>query len=130
MKKRTETISHKKDELQEERAPNLLEMYPTPSIKWEQAEDGLITLFTPRFSNKWMVKYVLPKMKNQDLKIHLDEFGSWVWQQIDGHTTVFQIAKNLQEKFGEKVEPVYDRLGMFINHLARRQFITLTNDEH
>lgn len=129
-KDRTKTNSQKKEELPEEQAPNLLDMCPVPSIKWEQAEDGLITLFTPRFSNKWMVKHILPRMKHQDLKIHLDEFGSWVWQQIDGHTTVFQIAKNLQEKFGESVEPVYDRLGLFINHLARRQFITLTNDEH
>lgn len=118
-----------KKELQEEQAPNLLEMYPAPAIRWEQEEDGLITLFTPRFSNKWMVKHVLPRMKNQDLKIHLDEFGSRVWQQIDGRTTVLQIANNLYEEFGEKVEPVYDRLGLFINHLARRQFISLASEK-
>ncbi len=127
MKKRNKLMSQKK-ELKEEQAPNLLEMYPAPAIRWEQEEDGSITLFTPRFSNKWMVKHVLPRMKNKDLKIHLDEFGSWVWQQIDGHTTVLQIAKNLYEKFGEKVEPVYDRLGLFINHLARRQFISLADE--
>lgn len=125
MKERNKTVSQKKQESQEEQAPNLLEMYPAPAIRWEQAEDGLITLFTARFSNKWMVKHVLPRMKNQDLQIHLDEFGSWVWQQIDGRTTVFQIAKNLREKFGDKVDPIYDRLGLFINHLARRQFISL-----
>jgi phage-related protein len=76
-----------------------------------------------------LVKYLLPHLKKRDFKIKLDEFGSCVWQQIDDRKTVMQIGGHLKEQFGEQVEPVYERLGMFVNLLARRNFISLESEK-
>lgn len=108
-----------------ENVPNLLDFYPHRSVEWERNDAGRIVLLVPRFSNRWMVKNILSRMKNKHLKIHLDEFGSWVWQRLDGRTAVREIGTGLVAAFGDSVEPVYPRLGLFINALARRRYIFL-----
>ena len=37
--------------------------------------------------------------------------------QIDGIKTVKEIGENLEERFGEKVNPLYERLLIFLNHI-------------
>ncbi|MCK5740140.1 PqqD family protein, partial [bacterium] len=64
-----------------------------------------------------MVKYVMPRMKQPHFKVSLDEFGSHIWEQIDGKRTIGEIGENLQEAFGEKVEPVWNRLTKFFVQL-------------
>ncbi len=108
---------------------NVLEMYPTQNVIWETLEDQNIALLVPKFKNKFLVKYLVPKMKNPNLKIKLDKFGTRVWQYIDGKNSVMQIGNHLKEDYGQDVEPVYERLGLFINLLAQRNFITLTSDQ-
>ena len=108
---------------------NVLEMYPTQNVVWETLEDQNIALLVPKFKNKFLVKYLVPKMKNPNLKIKLDKFGTRVWQYIDGKNSVMQIGNHLKEDYGQDVEPVYERLGLFINLLAQRNFITLTSDQ-
>ena len=41
--------------------------------------------------------------------------------------TFAEIAKKMQEKFGESIEPVDERLGQFINSLRQHDFITFIN---
>ena len=108
-----------------EKAPNILEMRPVHAVEWRKTEKGRIELLRPRFTHRWLVKYVLPRMKNPNVRIKLDDLGSWVWQQIDGKKTVYQIGLELQKAFGSEADPVYDRLGLFMNLLARRKFILL-----
>ena len=48
--------------------------------------------------------------------IELDELGSEVWRLIDGD-------KNILQKFGEKCEPVNERLILFIRYLNKRNWI-------
>ncbi|MBN2029778.1 PqqD family protein [bacterium] len=56
--------------------------------------------------------------------IHLDEFGSFVWNHCDGSQSVSEIAQKLRERFGDKVDPVYERLGGYIRLLAYHKLIT------
>jgi hypothetical protein len=67
---------------------------------------------------RWLVK----KPYKSDLE--LDKLGSRVWMLIDGNTTVLDIGKILKEEFGEKCEPAYDRLIMFLRYVNRKGWIT------
>lgn len=107
-----------------ETPPNVLEMIPTHQIDFEE-RDGTIYLLEPRFRNRIFLKYVLPRMKHPYVKIALDEFGTYVWKRINGHKTVYEIGNELKSEYGTKVEPVYERLGLFVNMLAQRQFVSL-----
>ena len=110
-------------------AENLLDYAPQPVILWQMDANGHVVLKLPRFNSRLLKSLLLPRMKNPHLSIHLDVFGTWVWQEMDGKKTVAEIAKSLSVQFGDAVEPVYERLGLFINLLARRKFIILSKNQ-
>ena len=56
-------------------------------------------------------------------QIHLDEMGNFVWPLIDGTRTVYEIAQLVKEEFGEKAEPLYERLVQYIQTLENYGFI-------
>ena len=105
-------------------APNVLDMVPAHSMDFEE-RDGRIMLLVPKFGDNRLGRFFMQRMKRPYYKIHLDEFGSRVWNLIDGRITVYQIGTLLHQEFGNDVEPVYERLGLFINMLAQRHFIHL-----
>ncbi len=106
---------------------NLLDLIPTRKIQFEESTNGLITLLKPKFKNKFLVKYLLPRIKKPNFRIKLDLFGSFVWKQCNGSNTLAQIADLLKENFHDEIDPVHDRLAMFIQSLARFHFIEYKN---
>jgi len=55
--------------------------------------------------------------------ITLEEFGSFIWNQIDGQKTVMEIGEKVKNQFGEKAEPLYERLGQYMNTLRKCEYI-------
>ncbi len=108
-------------------AHNLLELVPRRFPKYDVDSEGIVTIRVPRFKYAWMATRFVPKWKNPDILTRLDSFGSFVWQQIDGVRTVADIADALNARFGEEINPVYERLSTFIHQLLRRGFITLSD---
>jgi len=106
---------------------NLLDLIPKRVAQFEESSDGLVTILKPKFSNRLMVKYVLPRLKNPNFKVNLDQFGSFVWKLCDGTTTVEQIGRSLKENFQQDIEPLYERLSVFIQSLVRYRFLAYTN---
>ncbi len=58
-------------------------------------------------------------------KIRLDEYGWTVWELIDGNRDVREIGRDLRERFGEKVEPLYPRLSKFFAYLQHLKLIEI-----
>ena len=59
------------------------------------------------------LKFKIPEYK----KIELDEYASFVFNQIDGKKSIKEIGEVLEIKFGEKAHPLYERLLLFLNHI-------------
>lgn len=57
--------------------------------------------------------------------VHLDEFGSFVWRQIDSKRTVAQIAETVHEQFGEAAEPLHPRIVKYLQIVKSYNFIDL-----
>lgn len=55
--------------------------------------------------------------------IDLDTFGSFVWKQIDGGRTVYDIAMLVKAEFGQKAEPLYPRLVTYFRTLRNNRFV-------
>jgi hypothetical protein len=108
---------------------NLLDLIPKRMIEYEVSDQGLVTLLAPRFKNRLLRKWLQPRLKNPFLKVKLDEVGSAVWLLCDGQKSVKEIAVPLKEMFEEKIEPCYDRLGMFFQQLEGAHFIYYVNLE-
>jgi len=106
---------------------NLLDLIPRKMLSDEVNEDGNINVLKPKFRNKFMKKFVVPKLKSPFYKVKLDEFGSFVWRQINGKLTVEEIGIELKNNYKENIEPVYERLSVFIQSLERYKFIEYIN---
>ncbi len=51
--------------------------------------------------------------------------GSFIWKQIDGKKTIYEIALLVKDRYQEEAEPLYDRLIQYINILKNNKFIDL-----
>ncbi len=108
---------------------NLLELIPKRMVDHEIDETTIVTLLVPRFKNKLLKKWIEPRVKRRYLKVKLDEIGGAVWLLCDGQKNVKEIASVLREQFQEKIEPCYDRLGMFFQQLEQTELICYLNLE-
>jgi hypothetical protein len=102
---------------------NLLDLKPARRLEWEEVDDDRVALLVPRFTHPFWVKHLLPRLKSPHIRVKLDPIGSHLWRQCDGERTVEQIGALMQEKFGEKIEPLYERLGRFIARLAHEKWL-------
>ncbi len=103
---------------------NYLEKIPVrpERIGWSADEKGIVTL---EIENKGAFNRIAQKLfkKPKISYIHLDENGSFVWQQIDGARSISDIAPAVKERFGEAAEPLYERLAKFFQILDSYGFI-------
>ena len=103
---------------------NYVEKIPAknPDIGWKTDEEGKVTLEIENkgvFNRIFQVILKKPKISF----IHLDEMGSFVWPLIDGEKNIFEIGKFVEEHFGEKANPLYDRLSQYFQILDNYKFI-------
>ena len=103
---------------------NYLERRPMrpEGIEWTTDEKGIITLdienkgFFNRVAQKFFKK---PKVSH----IHLDEMGSFVWPLLDGEKDIVALGVLVKEHFGEKAEPLYERLAKYFQILDSYSFV-------
>ena len=87
------------------------------NIEYKVDENRIVTILEKqdhkiqRFFRK--LKFKIPLYK----EIDFDEISSEVFTQIDGIKTVKEIGECLEVKFGDKVNPLYERLLVFLNHI-------------
>ncbi len=106
------------------RTENFLDLIPVKSEKFrtETDSEGKVTIF---IENKGFFNFLAQKIfkKPRFSQVHLEDFGSFIFQQIDGVKTVKEIADLLHQKFGEKSEPLYPRISMYFNTLLNYGFV-------
>jgi hypothetical protein len=103
---------------------NYLDLTPICAKKHLIGDDEKVTVLIPKFTNKFVVERIVPKLKHPDMKLNLDEIGSAVWLLMDGKKKVKEIALELSQKFGDKIQPVDERLTKFLTQLYEQRLIT------
>ncbi len=103
---------------------NYLEKKPLrkENINWTTDESGKVTL---EIENKGVFNRVFQLLlkKPKISYIHLDEMGSFVWPIIDGEKTITEVGILVKEHFGEKAEPLYERLAKYFQILESYGFV-------
>lgn len=105
---------------------NYLDFIPVKneSLKYSIDDDGKVTI---DILNKGVFNRIAQKFfkRPEYTHVHLDEMGNFIWPLIDGNKTVYDVAQLVKEHFGEKAEPLYDRLVTYMNTLESYEFIKL-----
>lgn len=108
-------------------ASNFLDKIPTrnPDIGYTVDEKGVITL---EIENKGLFNRIAQKLfkKPKISYVHLDEMGSFVWPIINGEKNITEIGEAVDEHFGEKAHPLYERLAKYFQILESYGFVKLS----
>jgi len=105
---------------------NFLEYIPVRNeeFEFEQDEQGQITILKENkgLMNKiFQVLFKKPKVSY----IHLDEMGNFIWPLMDGQRNILEISEYVKAEFGEKAEPLYERLVKYLKILESYSFISI-----
>lgn len=103
---------------------NYLEKIPLRSerVDWKTEKDGSITLL---IENTGWANRIAQKLfgKPKVSFVHLDEMGSFLWPKLNGEMSIIELGEITKEKFGEKAEPLYERLARYLEILKSYNFI-------
>lgn len=106
---------------------NLLDYVPRipEKLNWTEDDEHRVTVDV---ENKGVFNRIAQKCFGRPAVSHiaLEQFGSFIWKQIDGVHTIYDIALLVKEEFGEDAEPLYDRLLAYFRTLQGHGFVTLT----
>ena len=102
---------------------NLFDLIPKIDERITTEKEGELSVIAfPRFRNRFIQKYLVPKNKSAIVRFRLDEHGTAVWNLIDGNRTVGKIAELLAEHFGHQENYEY-RVAEFVKQLYRQGFL-------
>jgi len=87
-------------------------------------DDGMVTVFVPKFKNELAKKYIVPKLKSSNFNIKLDKLGSEVWKKMDGKNKVHEIINQLSEKYGDDFKKPEERITKYLFQLYEQKLIS------
>ena len=103
---------------------NYLEKIPfrNPMIGWSADESGNVSL---EIENTGVFNRIAQKLlkKPKVSYVHLDEMGSFIWPLLDGEMNIIEIGEKVDEHFGEKAHPLYERLAKYFQILESYAFV-------
>lgn len=105
---------------------NYLDLIPEHSelCRYDISDEGKVTILV---ENKGVFHWIAQKIFHRPRisQIHLDEMGNFIWPLMDGERTIHDIAMLVREEFGEKAEPLYNRLVQYVRNLESYGFVKL-----
>ena len=106
---------------------NYLEYVPVYAngLKYEVV-DGKVTIFQENKGLFNRIAQIIWK-KPAVSQIHLDEMGNFIWPYINGENSIMDIAAFIKEEFGEKAEPLYNRVVEYFRILVSYGFVEYKN---
>ena len=103
---------------------NYLEKIPVrpEHLNWTQDEEGKVTLDV---ENKGLMNRIAQKLfkKPRISHIHLDEMGSYIWPLLNGERNLIALGEMVKQQFGEKADPLYERLAKYFQILESYGFV-------
>ena len=102
---------------------DLLRLAPFRLASWEEV-DGRVVVVRPPPSDtgaRRVLDRFLHRMSAK--RIRLDDVGSFSWIHLDGERTVAEVADLLRVEFGDRVDPVEERLGHLVRLMRQEGFL-------
>ena len=102
---------------------NLLGLAPRRLADWEEVDDRVIVLRPEPVSVgfRGLMDRFFHKMSAH--RIRLDDVGGFAWRHLDGERTVAEVGDLMRGEFGNRVDPVEERLGRMVWTMRREGFL-------
>ena len=106
-------------------AGDFMDRHPRRLLDWREDGEGRCVLLRPKLGTGRWGRWLTARLSDPYYRIRLNEVGTLVWKASDGKTRLAQIAEQLRQRFGERVEPLEGRLRQFMRRLVRSRLIEL-----
>ncbi len=111
--------------MRKKKQDNYLDYIPAINTKhsWDVNENGTVTI---HIEHKTIYDKIAQKLFKRPpvSNIDLDEIGSFIWKQIDGKKDIGKLGELMKATYGDKAEPLYERLSTYVKILYNNEFIT------
>ena len=100
---------------------------PSPVHSWDTDENGRVTV---HMVHRGFYAFLAQKLAHTPKVSHLelDEYGSFLWQRMDGKRTVGELAELLHQQYGDAAEPLGSRLTAYLRILRNNRLIEYRKD--
>lgn len=102
----------------------------SPEVDWDEVteegkDDTHLPLVVLHIRHRGLSHFIAEKFFDRPpvTHVHMEPIGSFIWRQIDGQHSVYEIGQLLHETFGEEAEPLYERLSVYMKQLENNQLI-------
>lgn len=102
---------------------------PVQRLRWRELEDGRVVVLRPPFGGSRIGRGLASVLGLRDDRIRLDEIGAAVWKRCDGRTTAGEITREVQGRFGSRIQPADERVQTFIVQMSRARMIDIEIDD-
>lgn len=102
---------------------NLLERIPCRCAREVARREGRARVEFTRFRSGAGRLFGRFFRASETIKLTLDEKSTAVWDLIDGRTDVRHIADEMGKRYGQDIEPLYDRLAELLAILEKNRLI-------
>ena len=102
----------------------------SPEVDWDEVteegkDDTHLPLVVLHIRHRGLSHFIAEKFFDRPpvTHVHMEPIGSFIWRQIDGQHSVYEIGQLLHETFGEEAEPLYERLSVYMKQLENNGLI-------
>ena len=102
----------------------------SPEVDWDEVteedkDDTHLPLVVLHIRHRGLSHFIAEKFFDRPpvTHVHMEPIGSYIWRQIDGQHSVYEIGQLLHETFGEEAEPLYERLSVYMKQLENNGLI-------
>ena len=102
----------------------------SPEVDWDEVteedkDDMRLPLVVLHIRHRGLSHFIAEKFFDRPpvTHVHMEPIGSFIWRQIDGRHSVYEIGQLLHETFGEEAEPLYERLSVYMKQLQNNGLI-------
>ena len=102
----------------------------SPEVDWDEVteedkDDMRLPLVVLHIRHRGLSHFIAEKFFDRPpvTHVHMEPIGSFIWRQIDGQHSVYEIGQLLHETFGEEAEPLYERLSVYMKQLENNGLI-------
>lgn len=102
----------------------------SPEVDWDEVteegkDDTHLPLVVLHIRHRGLSHFIAEKFFDRPpvTHVHMEPIGSFIWRQIDGQHSVYEIGLLLHETFGEEAEPLYERLSVYMKQLENNGLI-------
>lgn len=115
---------------QKKQPKNYLDLIPVRAegLAWIRDDEDIVVL---EVENTGIFNRIAQKLfkRPKVTKVHMEQFGSFLWPLINGERTVKELADLLKERFGEEAEPLYPRVAKYMQIMESYHFISLSEGQ-